>query len=69
MKISKRENDMEIIKHIRRWNLWRKYCLNSPAYKLFVLLGMEKSETLALTLLPEEQDEFAYNILEGLLGE
>ena len=56
---------MKIIKHIRRWNLWRKYCLNSPIYKLCVLLGLEKSETLALTLLPEEQDEF----VKGLLGE
>ena len=60
---------MELIKHIRRWNLWRKRCLNSPTYKLFVLLGLEKSGTLVLTLLPEEQDEFAHNILEGLLGE
>ena len=54
---------MGIIKHIRRWNLWRKYCLNPPTYKLFVLLGLKKSATLALTLLPEEQDEFAHNIL------
>ena len=60
---------MGLIKHIRRWNLWRRYCLNPPTYKLFVLLGLEKSGTLALTLLPEEQDEFAHNILEGLLGE
>ena len=60
---------MKIIKHIRRWNLWRKYCLNPPTYKLFVLLGLKKSETLALTLLPKEQDEFTHNILEGLLGE
>lgn len=60
---------MGLIKHIRRWNLWRKYCLNPPTYKLFVLLGLKKSETLALTLLSEEQDEFAHNILEGLLGE
>lgn len=60
---------MGLIKHIRRWNLWRRYCLNPPTYKLFVLLGLKKSETLALTLLPEEQDKFAHNILEGLLGE
>ncbi len=60
---------MEIIKHIRRWNLWRKHCLNPFTYKLVVLLGLEKSATLALTLLPEEQDEFDPNILEGLLGE
>jgi hypothetical protein len=56
---------MKIIKHIRRWNLWRKYCLNSPTYKLFVLLGLKKSATLALTLLPEEQDEFE----KGMKGE
>lgn len=60
---------MEIIKHIRRWNMWRKYSLNPPTYKLFVLIGLEKSETLALTLLPEEQDDFAHSILEGQLGE
>ena len=56
---------MGLIKHIRRWNLWRKYCLNPPAYKLFALFGLKKSETLALTLLPEEQDVFE----QGLLGE
>ena len=56
---------MKIIEHIRRWNLWRKYCLNSPTYKLFVLLGLEKSKTLALTLLPDEQDEFE----KGMKGE
>lgn len=56
---------MKIIKHIRRWNLWRKYCLNPPTYKLFVLLGLKKSETLVLTLLSEERDEF----VKGLLGE
>lgn len=31
---------MKVISHIRRWNVWRKDCLNSSLYKLGVLLGV-----------------------------
>lgn len=48
----------KIINHIRRWNLWRKDCLNNRIYKFFVLIGLIKSPTMALIYLPEEWDMF-----------
>lgn len=45
---------MKIITYIRRWNKWRKYNLNSRTYKMLVLLGIIKSPTMLLTILPEE---------------
>lgn len=47
-----------MIKHIRRWNIWRKRSMNSTPYKLFVLFGIIKSPTFSLTMLPEEAEEF-----------
>ena len=32
-----------MIKHIKRWNKWRKYNDNSPFHKILVLLGLVKS--------------------------
>lgn len=40
--------------HIRRWTIWRKMCINGPFYKFLVLIGLVKSPSFALTLLPEE---------------
>ena len=45
-----------MIKHIRRWNEWRKRCLNSKWHKLLVLFGLRYSPTLHFTLLPEERN-------------
>lgn len=42
------------INHIRRWNIWRKRNLNGRFYKFLVLVGVTKSPTMVLTLLPEE---------------
>lgn len=42
------------IKHIRRWNIWRRRSSNSAFHKLLVLLGLRRSATLDWTLLPEE---------------
>lgn len=47
-----------MIKHIRRWNIWRKHCMNSPFYKFLVLIGFTKSPTMAFILLPEEWREY-----------
>lgn len=44
-----------LIKHIRRWNIWRKNNLNSPIHKLFVLLGIVVSPTFCATFLPEDE--------------
>lgn len=46
-----------MIKHIRRWNAWRKGNANGPIYKFMVLIKCVKSPTFALCLLPEEVDE------------
>lgn len=43
-----------MIKHIRRWNIWRKYNSNSKIYKIFVLLDFIKSPTMMTVYLPEE---------------
>lgn len=45
-----------MVKHIRRWNIWRKGCLNSKWHKLLVLLGLRQSPTMVWTLLPEERN-------------
>ena len=37
-----------MIKHIRRWNIWRKGCLNGPVHKVLVLFGLRKSPTFEL---------------------
>lgn len=48
---------IKIIKHFRRWNIWRKHCYNTHFYKFLVLIGMRKSPTMVFTLLPEEWQE------------
>ena len=44
-------------RHIKRWYLWQKGCLNSPVYKILVLLKISHSPTFNHFLLPEEWDE------------
>ena len=43
-----------MLDHIRRWNIWRKGCLNGPIHKLLVLFGVIKSPTMPFVMLPEE---------------
>lgn len=50
----------KLIKHIRRWNLWRKNCMNSKLHKIFVLFGVTKSPTMATIFLPEEVGKWSY---------
>ena len=47
-----------MIKHIRRWNIWRKKCMNGKIHKLLVLVGLRWSPTFAMELLPEEVNKF-----------
>lgn len=35
----------KIIKHIKKWNKWRKYNANSTLHKILVLIGFVKSPT------------------------
>lgn len=44
-----------MLDHIRRWNIWRKNCLNGPIYKILVLFGVIKSPTMILVMLPKEK--------------
>lgn len=48
-----------LIKHFRRWNIWRKRNLNGRLYKILVLFGITKSPTMATVLLPEEIGKWA----------
>lgn len=48
--------------HIRRWTVWRKMSMNGPFYKFLVLIGLVKSPSFVLTLLPEDRK----NIEEAL---
>ena len=43
-----------LIRHIRRWNIWRKRNINGPLHHILVLFGLVKSPTMAFMLLPEE---------------
>lgn len=38
----------KLIKHIKRWNEWRKGCLNNPVHKLLVLFKVIESPTFKL---------------------
>ena len=59
-----------LIKHIKRWNEWRKHNGNSPLHKLLVLLGIVKSPTLPFVLIKEEgkamAEAFEKGFKEGL---
>lgn len=58
-----------MLNHIRRWNIWRKHCLNGPIYKILVLFGVIKSSTMAFVLLPKEKQEMMDAFHKSLKGE
>lgn len=55
----------KIIKHIQRWNIWRKNNLNGPLYKFLVLIGAMKSPTMPLTWTPDEIKELEEAFVKG----
>lgn len=57
---------MKIFNHIRRWNIWRRYCTNSRWQKFMVLLGLRNSPSMHQTLLPEEREIVAKAFEEGV---
>ena len=59
---------MKIIKHIRRWNIWRKRSMNGLVYKLLVIFGLRKSPTMTMVLLPEEQSMVIKGFMDGMKG-
>lgn len=52
----------KIIKHIKRWNKWRKRCVNNKFHKLLVLLGVVQSPTFAFILTDEEEEILSESI-------
>ena len=44
-----------MLDHIRRWNIWRKHCLNGPIYKILVLFGVIKSPTMAFFVVEKKR--------------
>lgn len=55
-----------LIKHIKRWNVWRKHNKNSIAHKILVLFGIIKSPTLNLTWTKAEYKALHDGFMEGL---
>lgn len=55
-----------LIKHTRRWNVWRKCNINGPIHKLLVLLGFIKSPTFVLTLTNDELSEVVKGFTDAL---
>ena len=43
-----------MIRHIRRWNYWRKHNVNGHIHHFLVLIGFIESPTFNFTILPEE---------------
>lgn len=54
------------IKHIKKWNEWRKGCLNSPIYKLLVLFKIKKSPTFEHFWTKEDGRAFWEGFMHGL---
>lgn len=54
------------IKHIKRWNVWRKYNKNGIVHKILVLFGIIKSPTLNHMWTKDEQKSFYDGFMEGL---
>lgn len=55
-----------ILKHIRRWNIWKKRCANSWIHKILVLFGLRESITFKMTLLPEEKSLICKGFEDGI---
>lgn len=56
------------IRHIKRWNKWRKRNLNGRLHKfLTLILGDEYSLTFATTLTDEEENELHNSLQKTIL--
>lgn len=47
-----------IIKHFKRWNIWRKKCECSRIHKFLVLVGIRKDIACDIICLPGELDQW-----------
>lgn len=57
---------MKLIKHLKRWNKWRKLNGNGKIHKFLVLIGFIISPTFELTWTDEECKAFYKGLCEGL---
>ena len=55
-----------LIKHIKRWKVWRKHNKNGIVHKILVLFGIIKSPTFLHTWTAEEAKAFYDVFMEGL---
>lgn len=61
----------KLIRHIKRWNKWRKRCGNSTWHKILVLFGIRKSPTLPLVRTDDEEsidEAFWRGFRDGISG-
>lgn len=56
---------VKLIKHFKRWNKWRKNCLNSRAHKFLVLIGIVKSPTFYTVWTDEEEELYYKAVMEA----
>lgn len=56
----------KVIRHFKRWNEWRKNCLNSPLYKILVLLKIIESPSFRYFWTKEDGEAFRRGFEEGL---
>lgn len=54
------------IKHIKKWNEWRKHSLNPPISKLLVLFNIIKSPTFEHFWTEKEQRDFYEGFMQGI---
>lgn len=56
----------KIIKHIKRWNEWRKESLNNPVQKLLVLFKVIESPTFKHFWSKDDAKTFRDGFLQGM---
>lgn len=56
----------KLIKHIKKWNAWRKQCLNNPVHKLLVLFKIIDSPTFEHFWTKEDGRAFYEGFMQGL---
>lgn len=57
----------KLIRHIKRWNKWRKHCGNGWMHKISVLFG-GSSPTFMFVLTDEEIEEIEQAVVRAVRG-
>ena len=56
----------KLIRHFKRWNIWRKHNGNGNLHHFLVLIGLVNSPTMNLVFTQEEWDEYHNKMVEEL---